>query len=127
MRSLVVIGMIGLAAAAGCHYSTSPDRREPRTTQITAIAVTQHAAPSDTIFIHFEYFLPGCDTGTVAVLQSSGGVRFTATTYPTNLICFDDLGGIYDYEYTVLPYHQTPFNVVFTQPQKPDSVRVVGE
>jgi hypothetical protein len=118
--------LTGVVVAAGCKNTTAPDPNRPRTAPINGIQVTEHASPTDTIFIRFNYLGGACDSTAIGVRQTSTNVRLTATTYPTQRPCVNGASDIQNvFHYMVLPYHNAPYTVMFTQPSGTDSVRVV--
>lgn len=124
-RYLVVAGMVGVVAAAGCNESTGPKGEAPYVASITEIHVPQQVALWDTVKLDFSYFTRGCDSSVVKIQQSETQLRFTAMGYPTERFCVDDLGGVHRFSYFVFPPHGTPLSITFTEPTGGDSVRMV--
>ncbi len=134
MRANLVIAVLlgATVAAAACDDTTAPAPK-PHIATITNIQVSGPGGSADTVKVAFNYYTASCDTGVVVQARSSvDGLRFTVTSWPSNLACplmltsMTSMIAMPPVGYVIYPPHPSPLKLLFTQPGGVDSVRVVG-
>jgi hypothetical protein len=129
MRLRARLGLVGVMAcviAAACSSTTDPVLNG-EVALIRGITVPARAASGDTIRVAFSYVTAPCDTGlTVESRQTFDEIRFTARSKQTTLPCVATLSGVHPVGYLILPPHEAPLRLVFSEPDGNDSVRVVA-
>ena len=94
---------------------------------ITNISVPARAAITDTIKVGFTYVTAPCDTGlTVESRQNFDELRLTARSKHTSLPCASTYDITHAALHVVVPPHEAPLRLIFSEPDGNDSVRVVA-
>lgn len=123
---LRLLTVMACAVTVACSTTTDPVAAGA-VALITAISAPARAASLDTINVAFAYVTAPCDTGlAVESRQTFDEIRFTARSKHTDLPCIAVPTIQHRVGYVIVPPHEAPLRLIFSEPDGKDSVRVVA-